>query len=250
MATVAASARSICTTALQTLGVVSPYETVKAPALAYAYNALNTLVDSWAAERGSIFTQAITTYVFPANTPAGVTLGPGGTWSQARPVFLSGANYVVPGSSPPVREPLGLMDDEDYFALGIPTLQSALPTNLYYNPTFDAVGGLGRVQLYPVPTQAISVGIQTPTAIAQFADYDTLYLFPPAYRRALHWNLQGEIADAFGKALTPLIEKNAFTSKQAMKTPNFEKLSLVLDPAVTGRSEGGYVIYSDTQGWM
>ncbi len=250
MATVAASARSICRTALLDLGVIAYNDTPSANLINAAYERLNTLVDAWAAERGTIFTQAITTYVYPASTPAGVTIGPGGTWNQARPVFLSGANYVVPGSSPPVREPLGLMDDEDYFALGIPTLTSNLPTNLYYNPTFDAVGGLGRIQLYPVPNQNISIGIQTPTAISQFADLDTLYLFPPAYRRALHYNLAVEICDTFGRELTTNMANKAFTSKQAMKTPNFEKLSLVIDPAVTGRGGGGYVIYSDTQGWM
>ncbi len=248
MSTVAVTALSVCTTAAQDLNVIGKSETLDADDVQRVFDRLNTLVDSWAAERGTIFTQAITTYTYPANTPNGVTLGPGGTWNQARPVFLSGANYVVPGSSPEVRIPLELYTDETYFALGIPTLQSALPTGLYLNSQMASPGGVSLVKLYPVPTQAISVGIQTPTQISQFADLTTSYLLPPATRRALHYNLILDICDLFGREPTRRMDLNAFNSKQAMKVPNFQKLVLAIDPAVTSRGGGGYVIYSDTRG--
>jgi hypothetical protein len=249
MSTISASARSICTTALSDLNVTSQGETPSAADLSLCFDHLNTFMDALAVERGTMYTQAITTYTYPASTPNGVTFGPGGDWDQARPEFLSGANYVVPGSSPPVRIPLGLMDDETYFALGIPTLTSNLPTQLYYNPNFASPGGLGTVTLYPVPTQDISIGLQTPTALTQFADLDTLYLFPPSYRRFIRYNFLMDVCDAFGRELTSNQKLQAFTSKQAMKTPNFDKLTLAIDPAVTQRGGSGYVIYSDTKGW-
>ena len=67
---------------------------------------------------------------------------------------------------------------------------------------------------------------------------------PPGYERSLTYNLCLELADEYGKQVTPLIATNAVESKKWLKRQNYRTITLKVDRALTGndKARGTYLI--------
>lgn len=67
---------------------------------------------------------------------------------------------------------------------------------------------------------------------------------PPGYERALTFNLCLDLADEYGKTITPLIATSAVEGKKWLKRNNYRPTALTVDRALTTpmRAKGTYII--------
>jgi len=146
----ATTALDIVSDALRELGVLSSGEVASADEALSGLAALNRLADSWAAERLMIYTISRTTYALVSGTQL-YTVGTGGNFNVARPVFVDHVNvYDTAAASAEVT--LTAFTDDSWAGVEVkPT--PGTPVSYYYNPTYS----MGSLSLWPVPDTATLV---------------------------------------------------------------------------------------------
>lgn len=229
------------------------------------FYALNTLLDQWSSER--LMVSAILRTLFPIQAgKQSYTIGlpsttgtwdtttstwdqQSATWEQTgyspdwvapRPAKIERAGYVYLGSTPAVEQPMIVMADQEWESLSPKALQSAISTQLYYQPFVP----LGVVNLWPIPdgSDNIQIAIYSCQVVQQFASpQDTVFL-PPAYKRAIEYGLALEIAMRFPTRakLNPASIQIAADAKRQVKNLNSPVwLSQCETGALGGSTSGG-----------
>lgn len=187
--------RDVCTAALQELGVYQPSETPAPEDLAYALAKSNRLLDNWNAERAAVYNVGFTTYTLtPMLSPH--TIGPSGTLTvPQRPVTVDAANLILNNVTPNVRMPLDLVNDQQWNAISVPTLETTIPTALYYSPDWPN----GALYLWPIPTIAYGLEIETRTVLSQVT-LATAISLPPGYLDAITLSLAESLIGQYPRA--------------------------------------------------
>lgn len=242
--------RVIATDALRELGVLAETEAMNASQGALALLRAQNMFDSWAAQRLTLSRQLRTSFTLVSGTSA-VTIGPGGTVNITRPMFLNHVTYVVPGSSPPVEMASGLamLDEDQYAALTIKTLSSALPTQCFYQVNLDGV--LGTLTFWPVVSQNVDMVLYTPEAVSIPLSLNTVLTGPSGYAEAFMYQLALRLVTPFGVRVDeqcPLLPQMAARAWDTMTKPNVQPGLLGMDPAVTAnarRGSGSYNVLTD-----
>jgi hypothetical protein len=198
---------------------------------------LNEIVDDWGNERLTMYTSSRA--VFPIAAGQQVYLiGPSGAdWTAPRPPYFDNAGLLLLNSDPTqdLERPIKILTRDEFRRERIKSLQSTLPTKLYYQP--DSPNG--TVWLWPAPTQANQIAIYTPTAITQFTSIHQTISFPPGYQRTLRYALAVAYAPEFGRECSPSVQETANDTKTSLKRKNLVSQvgRLRCDPAM--RSHGG-----------
>ena len=225
----ASTANAIIARSLKLLGVVASGESATADEATDAFDALNDLVASWATERLTIYVTARTSYTLVAST-ATYTIGSGGTFNQARPLWIPYAGVIESGGTS--EYPVEVLNLSQWAAIAIKTQTSTFPTKIYYDNAFTS--SRGTINVWPVPTTTPALILYTPTALVVFADRTTSYNFPPGYERALRYNLAVELAPEYGVPLDGVIAAIAAESKGNIKRANIEPYDARVDAALLG----------------
>ena len=241
------SAATFVTRALRSLGVIEASETPSGEDLQAGFEALNELIDLWATQRWTIYVVTRTPYGLTANQ-ATYTIGSGGAFNQARPLWIEGVSVIEDDTvANPVEIPCGpplLLRAFQAIAQKLTT--STFPYAIYYDHNWAA--GLGTITVFPVPTSSnAAVVLYTPTALAQFADQSTNYTFPPGYERAIRRNLAVALAPEFGRPLREDLKTGAEDDLAWIKRANYQPTEALFDPRLVGRG-AAYNIRSDTGG--
>lgn len=188
------TAQTLVLDALQELGIPGMGQTAASDDQQFALRKLNRLLDNWNADRRAVYASQFTQFTLvPGLLPH--TLGPSSaTWTVSqRPVSIDGANLILNTTNSP-QVPITMREAEWYQGLSVPTLQTSIPTDLYYEPDWPN----GSLFFYPVPTVGYAVQLQTRLVLAQLGLFDTFSL-PPGYRDALALTLAEDCASAFGR---------------------------------------------------
>jgi len=239
------SATDIITRSLRLLGVVGATDTPEAEELAVGKIALDDFVDSLGLERASIFTVSRNVYPLSSGVAA-YTIGTGGTFNQARPVWIDNAS-VIPDrtASPSIEVPIGRpINIAEWQGLTDKSATGPWPTACYYD--FAWAAGLGTIRVYPVPNTGLcDLVLYTPAAASTFADLTTVYAMPPGWSRMYRYNLALELAEDFGKTPSPRVERVAIEALAAIKRANLRPTDASLDPGTPGlRGSGRYDLYT------
>lgn len=230
----------IITRAMRTLGRLQPGEVPADDVAQHCLLILQELVDTWKAER--LMIKVIDRHTYPiVSGQASYTIGPGANFDQERPEYVTDAGVITTSVNPNFELPLDVIDDDEFAAISIKGLQSALPKKLYYDYAFAAATGYGNVFLFPIPNVGnLTLALYSATALGQFADLSqTSYRLPPAYARALHYNLAVELVDDLGRPMTPSLAKLAVDSKAVVQRVNYRSTKLRVDPSL-GPSGGAF----------
>jgi hypothetical protein len=222
--------------ALKRIGVIAGTETPTADMEQDALVRLNTLVDSWHIQRGTIqgirrFTYALVASQGGPTTP--YLIGTGQQFNQARPVWIDRASIVFGTGATAIELPLHMcLTPDEYTDLTMKDLESPIPTVFYY----EGVGS-GAIYLWPVASSASqSIALYAPVAVSQFADYaTTAYTLLPGYRLAIETNLALHLLPEYpraGYAVDPLLVKLATESLAYVKRSNTDPGLLRCDPAL------------------
>lgn len=191
------TAAQLVTDALTELRVARAGDVIAPESLMAGLGKLNRLIDRYNAHPRAKFTIGFASYVPTLNVNL-QTIGPeaGATWTLAvpRPHAIKGANVIINTSTPNVRVPLAMRDATWWRQQRVQALATAFPTDCYYEPTFPN----GSVYLWPAPTTAYPIELETDTPFAQLTATDTIYL-PPGYRDAMTLRLAADSARSFGQ---------------------------------------------------
>jgi hypothetical protein len=238
------SAADILTGAMRAIGALGQGDTPTGQEEQDGWAVLNQLVDSWQTFVLTFLVQKREVFALVAGTST-YTIGPGGVFDTTRPLKIDGAGLIYQTANPTIEIPLAIITDDQYEALLVKGLISTLPTQLYYNATAP----LGTVFLWPTPSAVNQLALYSGQLFEQFNGFTTQYDLPPAYARALRWNLAKELAPEYGRLETgfyPIIEKNAADTLALVKAANVKPSDLSIDPALAPIVPGGsYNILTD-----
>lgn len=219
--------------------------TDQAPTAAEGVNglyALNSMTEALSIQRQLIYEVGQQTYAWPVNN-ASQTIGPAGNFSTTRPVKIAEeGNYVRDGSTS-IDYPLYWLGDRDsYDRILLKSSTSSYPQWLFA----DTGNPLITLYLWPVPTQAVTLHLNTWTPLQTFAALTTALAMPPGYQAALEFNLADWWKGEFGSAANMAADdvKRAALLLQNLRAINRPDLVARLDPGLTGRGVP-YNIYTD-----
>lgn len=209
------TARDLIYESLKEMGAYAEGETPSFADASLCLDKLNRLFDSWAADEILAYNSDFVTYTLvPMLSPH--TIGPGGTFNvPTRPIEIENASVVLNNVNPPVNSPLTMRDKDWWANQRVQTLQTTLPTDLYYAPAYP----LGNLFFWPVPTIAYQVQLETLTILGQVV-LATVLTLSPGYRDAIVYSLAESICPAFNKTLSPTLEGLARKARMKIVLPN------------------------------
>ncbi len=201
--------------ALRLIGMLAEGETPSSETTADALTALNQMIDSWSAERLSVYATQDQTATWPANT-ATVTLGPSGSLGVlVRPIEVDDSTYFIDSDSG-VSYGIKIINQQQYDGIAVKTVTSTYPQLLWVNYDMPDIS----MTQYPVATKALSWHFISVDELSQPAASGTTLSFPPGYLRAFRFNLACEIAAEFGVEPPPRVSAIAMASKRNIKRIN------------------------------
>jgi hypothetical protein len=206
------TAGDLLTGALSELRVARAGDALAPEDQTFALQVLNELLDAWNADGQTVYNVGFATFTLTANLqPHTIGLStntPTFNVSVGRPVDLLAANLVLTNN---IRVPFILLNDTEWADIRAgaaagqtATITSAVPRRLYYSPDWPN----GSIYLWPVPTTAYGLELETKTLLASLAATDTLSL-PFGYQQALRLTLAELLAAPFGQSLSPMTVQKA-----------------------------------------
>lgn len=229
---VSLTARDIIIATLRSIRVLGIGDPLESDDANDALNRLNDWLDALALERLTMYYVTRTTKML-GNNVSFYTIGHGGDINIARPVSVEAANLIQNvNDAVPFEKPIEVWTDQRWQGCRQKTMTSTYPTACYYDHNWEQ--GLGRIYLWPVPTDCglTQLVLYTPVALLEFPSLDTSYTFPPGYRRFIRTNFAAEIASEYGKQLTQDQVMNARQAKAMIKRGNVRAAELRVDPAL------------------
>lgn len=186
--------------ALTEINAVAAGDLPEPATLEFASRLLDEIYDDLNATPDGVYASSLVSYTLTPNLQPH-TIGPSGATFTVglRPLAVLGANIILNTVTPNVRSPLNIRDDAWWLALRVPGITSTLPTDLYYSPDWSlgqsqSGNANGAIYLWPVPTAAYLVELQTAQTLAALTLLDTFSL-PPGYQSACRLTLAEHLAN-------------------------------------------------------
>jgi len=200
--------------ALRLIGQLAEGEVPSAETSADALTALNQMLDSWSAERLSVFSTQDQVFTWTQGYKSR-TLGSTGDFVGNRPVLLDDATYFIDPSNN-ISFGIKIINQQQYDGIAVKTVTSTYPQVLWINMDMPNVS----MYIYPVPTKALEWHFISVTELTEPATLATTLVVPPGYLRAFRFNLAAEIAAEFGIEPPPQVQRIAMSSKRNIKRIN------------------------------
>lgn len=238
--------RDIVTNALRELDVISAFETPSAQDAELGRQKANDLLDEWAARKIFAFNVSFTEFTLtPGHSPH--LIGPGLTSPDfavaQRPVRVQGATLVLNTSQPEIDIPLNIRDDDWWNNQRVKSLQSAVPTDLYYSPDFPN----GSLYCWPVPSSGFGLRLQLWGLLSQFAKLDDPVVLAPGYRNAITLSLAENLAGPFKSPLDQGLMQRAQRARNAIQSNNLKSPRIQSADAGTRGRRGDYFNWQNGQ---
>lgn len=211
---------------------------ISAPDAQRGLRILNRELDAWAARKAYVYAVTFPTYTLtPGHFPH--LIGPGLTAPDfeavQRPVRVEGANLILNTSNPSVDTPIAIRDEAWWLNQRIKTLQSTVPTDLYYAAAWPN----GELNLWPVPNFAYGLRLELWALISQFATINLAFSLPPGYRKAIVLTLAVRCCRAWGRPLRPDLVEDARQARSDIQTNNIKSPRIAsADYGTAGSSQG------------
>lgn len=224
------------------IGVLASGETPSGNESADALLIAQQMIDSWQAERLSIF--AIQINEFPLTPGQQVyTLGAGGNFNIPRPAKIERMSIVsLLNPAQPLELPLEMLTEAGWQAVPVKLISSSLPTVVYDDMQFP----LRNLNFWCIPTIAVNTRIYSWVPLSTFPDLVTDVTFPPSYLKAIRYNLAVDLAPEFGRPTPPEVAAQALLTKGILRAMNAPLTESRLDPVLSGNNLRIYNWVSDT----
>ena len=210
--------------ALNVTNDLFPGEDPDANAARSALFNLNSMLDSWSAEKLVAYTERNDTFTLTPGV-ATYSIGPTGAFVMPRPIAVNGAQAKVPGGTDTV---LKVLSNDDYNGIEDKAATSEAPTEIGFLPTFPSAS----ISFWPVPTTAAVVRISTSAPFTQLSTMTEIVTLPPGYQEAIIYNLAVRICTSTHKAVPGSVAQMAADSLARIKANNVPESLLQFPPEV------------------
>ena len=188
---------------------------------------LNSMMDAWSIERLMCYQVTQESFALTANTVS-YTIGSGGTFNTARPTKIVDPCFIRDSSN--LDSPLTIIDSETYGAIVKKNTGMTYPSYLFYDHGFNA-SGLATIFVYPAPSSALTLFINSWKQLQNFSNVSTAMLLPPGYQLAIESNFAIHLA-AGQTSVSNELAKVARESKAAIKSINIPDTMMSLDVGI------------------
>ena len=221
------SALDIINDAMIEVGIKAPGEPVDPDVGQWSFRKLNYQLDTWAAEKKYVYASTFNTYTLvPGLSPHTIGPAPGATYSTPqRPVRVEAATLVLNNVTPNVETPIAIRDKQWWMENSIKTLQSSIPTDLFYNPAFPN----GELYFWPVPNTSYLARLQLWQLFSQFSSITDPIGGPggenslvPGYRNAMMLTLAEYLQPGSARAGDLTLTRAAANARAAVWSNNYE----------------------------
>jgi hypothetical protein len=215
--------------ALRLIGVLASGETPSGMESADGLLIAQQMLDSWQAERLNIF--AIQFNEFPlVPGQQTYTVGTGANFNIPRPARIERYSIVnLNNPAQPLELPLQILNFQDWQQLvPVKLISSTLPQYLYDDNQFP----YRNLNYWCVPSTNVNTRLYSWAPLSTFPDLVTDVEFPPAYAKAIRYNLAVDLAPEFGRPVPPEVMLQAMQTKGVLKAMNAPDPQMMADPAV------------------
>jgi hypothetical protein len=178
---------------------------------------LNQQINYWAARSCYAYTTTFVTYTLtPGHQPH--LIGPGLTAPDfdvnLRPTTIQSASVILTDTKTDI--PINLRDNAWWAANRVKSIQSNIPTDLYYETDYPN----GQLWFWPVPNFAYGVRLEGNVVLQEFSTLDDCFIAPQAYRAAVTLTLAEELCDIWGTPTPPNLPRRAMKARDALQSNN------------------------------
>lgn len=223
-----ATALDMIKRSMRLIGVLGKDQEPTAAESSDALNVMNAMLDAWSIERLMVYQIQQITYSWPSGQQTR-TIGTAGQFATAWPISIESAFVTYQSQDYPL---IVCNNRTEYDALISKTVQSTIPEILMFDQSYPT----GNLYLYSVPSENVTLKLNTWKPLQSFTALTTDLSLPPGYQRAIEYNLALDIADEYGKQPSATVVTNAAKSKAAIKSLNVPTLVSQLDPGLSSRS--------------
>jgi hypothetical protein len=213
------------------LGAISSGESLTASEASDGLNVLNSMLDFWAINRLFIYQIVQSSYSWTGGQ-ASRTIGSGGNFNATRPVRIEDGSYFRDSNS--IDSPVSIIRDRaTYDQLASKSDQTTFPEFLYYEPSYP----LGTLYAYPVPSQTITLKLNSWQTLQSFAALTDNLSLPPGYQWTIEHNLAVALEPIFDLSCPAAVKAEAIKSKSAIASINSVPLTAMTEAAfvISGR---------------
>lgn len=233
----------VISSALRLIGVLASGEQPQGAEQSDALDTLNSMIDSWNAERLMIYTvprllfnlnSGQQSYLYGLPTPT----VPTPDFNSARPAKIERIDIIwLANPAQPLELPLQYLTVEQWADIPVKNISSALPQYCWDDNGFP----LRTLNFWPIPNNIqLQVAIYPWNAIQEPVTLTTQLAFPPGYWKAFRYSLAVELAAEYPVVPPQIVAGIAAMAQEAkrlVKVINTPILDLGCDPAVTPASE-------------
>lgn len=236
------SAQAIVDRALRAVGKLASGETPSAALAQDSLTVLNSMIDAWGLEPGTMLS-ILRTATTLTNGTRDYTIGLGGAINIVRPAWLDAAGFIQDSTATdPIEAKIAVFTEKEWQGIVLKTVDSGWPTGVYYDRAFSTAQR-GTISTYPtINISNAQLVLYAPLAITKFGNLADNVLLANGYEDAFHYNLTVRIAPEFGMpAPDGYAGQDGFASKTLakIKVANTRPAILRPDPGLPGQA-GAY----------
>ena len=214
------TARDIINSAYRKIGVLGQGQSLSASEINDALEALNDMIESWSLEGALIYTE--TKETFNLTGAVSYTIGSGQTFDTELPNKIVSAYITENGEDTPVN----IISQNSYSEIADKD-ELGSTQDIYFDGNYPTA----NIYVWPVKS-GITLTLFTEKSLNTFDNVTTDFAMPPAYKRALKYNLAVEVAPEFEKEASRTVKNIAKNSLKLIKAQNKKnnKDPVSLDP--------------------
>lgn len=228
----------LITATMKLIGAIAKTEQPTQDEFADCLSRLNDMIDSWAADRLTIYGVVRTAYNLTSGQQV-YTIGESGSpdFNAVRPIWIQDAGIIDTSVNPTYELPMGILTDDEWSEVTIKGVTSALSWYLYYDYAYPN----GNISVWPVPNVGtLQMALYVPTPVTQFATGTTTIALPPGYAEAIRYNLAVRLCPEFGRPLDPTVVGMAAQTKANIERANQRLYTLGVDATLVGAGRGAF----------
>lgn len=240
------NANTLIFQALRTLNIVGRGQKASAQQLEDGLYCLNELLDVWGSTGEMVYAQNINEFTIATPFQQIYTIGPGGdfdTGSAERPVNITTGTFQILGGATPVDVAMLQISTDEYALITSKNTSSTVSTVFTYQPLFP----LGQIRFWPLPATNTVVKFTSYNPFPTTLIANSTIVFPPAYSKAIRYQLIMSLAPMYGKPIPTDIAQVYDSIKDDIVVANIaQRIGKMKYPTGMPNAGGIYDILTDT----
>jgi len=221
------------------IGAISTGESITADEASDCLDILNSMLDYWAIDKAMVFQIVQNTHSWLGGQ-ATRTIGPTGAQITAtRPIKIEDGSFFRVNE---IDYPFVILRNRaSYDTIVSKTDQTTYPDSIYYEPSYPN----GKLYVYPVPTDTITLYLNSWQVLQNFTSLTTSLSLPPGYQWMIEHNLSVALEPVFTVPVSSSVRSEAMRSMAMIKRINHIPITSATETMMVLNQGRRSDIYSD-----